>query len=204
MIKINLLSEGRRPVVARKAKASFNLGGQDPNNLLLIAGILLGVLAAGGWWYVVNSELSALERKVRDAKAEYEKLRPIIQEVSEYKQTKEDLEKKVQVINNLKSNQKGPVHIMDQVSKAVPELLWLEQMSVRGKQVSLKGQAFNPNAIATFIQRLDEVQEFAEPSARNIKKAGRGGTISYSFQIDFGFTLPVDEPEEEAEAVEGP
>ena len=30
MIRINLLSEGRRPVVARKAKPTLSLGGQDP------------------------------------------------------------------------------------------------------------------------------------------------------------------------------
>lgn len=204
MIKINLLSEGRRPVVARKAKPTLNLGGQDPNNLLLFAGMLLGLLIAGGWWYITDAAAKGVARQVREAEAEFEKLRPIINEVNQFKKKQADLENKVAVIKNLKRAQKGPVHIMDRVSRAVPELLWLEQMTVRGNRIGLRGRAFNTNAVAAFIQNLDEVEEFNEPTAKNIKKSGKGNTTSYSFEIDFGF-IPPKEPEEEAqETATGP
>jgi len=203
MIKINLLSEGRRPVVARKAKPTLNLGGQDPNNLLLVAGMILGLLVAGGWWYVTDAEAKEVGRQVREAEAEFEKLRPIINEVNAFKQKQTDLENKVAIIKNLKRAQKGPVHIMDRVSRAVPELLWLEQMSVRGNRIELRGKAFNTNAVAAFIQNLDEVKEFNEPTAKNIKKSGTGNSLSYSFEIEFGF-IPPKEPEEEQETATGP
>ncbi len=204
MIKINLLSEGRRPVVARKAKPTLNLGGQDPNNLLLVAGIILGLLAAGGWWYVTNAKVSSVNRQVREAEAEFEKLRPIIKEVNDFKRKQTDLENNVAVIKNLKRQQKGPVHIMDRVSRAVPELLWLDSMTVRGNRIGLRGKAFNTNAVAAFIQNLDEVEEFNEPTAKNIKKGGRGGTVSYSFEISFGFILPEEAEEKQQETATGP
>jgi len=204
MIKINLLSEGRRPVVARKAKTTISLGGQDPNNLLLFAGMLLGLLLAGGWWYVTDAAAKEVARQVREAEAEYEKLRPIINEVNQFKKKQADLENKVAVIKNLKRAQKGPVHIMDRVSRAVPELCWLEQMTVRGNRVELRGRAFNTNAVAAFIQNLDEVEEFNEPTAKNIKKTGKGSSVSYSFEIDFGFIPPKEPEEDQQETAVGP
>lgn len=203
MIKINLLSEGRRPVVARKAKPTLNLGGQDPNNLLLIAGMILGLLVAGGWWYITDAEAKSVARQVRETEAEFEKLRPIINEVNQFKQKQADLENKVAVIKSLKRAQKGPVHIMDRVSRSVPELLWLDSMTVRGTRIELKGKAFNTNAVAAFIQNLDEVKEFNEPTAKNIKKGGTGTSVAYSFEIDLGF-IPPKEPEDEQETATGP
>lgn len=200
MIKINLLSEGRRPVVARRTKASLSIGGRDPNNVLLIAGLVLGALIAGAWWYRLNSELHEKQRLVRAAQARYEELRPIIQQVEEFKQKSQDLENKVRVIKELKAKQKGPVQIMDAVSKALPELLWLDDMSVIGQTVTLRGKAFNTNAVATFIENLTNVPEFEEPDPKNIQITGRGGEDIYTFQLAFAFRLPEVEGQEEAQA----
>jgi Tfp pilus assembly protein PilN len=89
------------------------------------------------------------------------------------------------VINQLKANQRGPVTLMDQVSRALPELLWLDNMDVAGATVILHGRAFNTNAVANFIENLDKVPEFQEPI---LVDAAQSGT-TYAFQINFGFTL---------------
>jgi Tfp pilus assembly protein PilN len=74
---------------------------------------------------------------------------------------------------------------MDQVSRALPELLWLDNMDVAGATVILHGRAFNTNAVANFIENLDKVPEFQEPI---LVDAAQSGT-TYAFQINFGFTL---------------
>lgn len=204
MIKINLLSEGRRPVVARRAKASLSFGGKDPNNVLLIGGLVLGALVAGAWWYRLNSELTQKQREVRAAQARYEELRPIIEQVEEFKRKSQDLENKVRVIKELKAKQKGPVQIMDAVSSALPELLWLDDMAVTGQVVTLRGQAFNTNAVASFIENLTLVPEFEEPDPKNIQITGRGGEDIYTFQLAFSFQLPeIEEGQDEAAPAEG-
>lgn len=195
MIRINLLSEGRRPVVARKAKPKLSLGDQDPGNLILIGGLILAVLVTVGWWYRLNSELRAVEARVRQAQAEYDKLAPIIAEVDEFKAMKTNLKTKIEVIEELKRLRTGPVSIMDNVSRALPDLLWLDQMSVIGSTVNIRGKAFNTNAVATFIENLDKVPEFREPDTRNVVAESSKGT--YTFQLSFQFVQP--KPEEETE-----
>lgn len=189
MIRINLLAEGRRPVIARKAKPKLALGDQDPSVLFLAGGILLAVLIAGGQWWLLNSETKRLDGRIGVAQAEVDALRPILEEVADFKAKKEELQRKIDVITELTLLQQGPVHIMDKVSRAVPDLLWLTQMNVRGRRVDLVGTAFNTTAIAAFIENLDKVPEFHEPEPGSVNQ-DRGGI--YNFRI--AFTFVQDQP----------
>ncbi len=195
MVKINLLAEGKRPVVTRKAKAPL-LGGtaQDVGNLLLIGGLVLGLLGAVAWFVVVNNKLKQKEAEVAKAQREVEELQQVIKEVDEYKSKKTELERKIDVINGLKANQRGPVQIMDQVSRALPELLWLTNMDVTATTINLRGTAFNMSAVANFIDNLDKVEEFAEPilndaTQRPIRGA-RGELYDFKITMSYSFQKP--------------
>jgi len=201
MIRINLLSEGRRPVVARKSKPKLSLGDQDPSGPLLGAGLVLGLLIAGGWWWVLNGEVKEMDGKIRTAQQEVNELRPYIQQVEEFKAKQAELDRKINVIKDLSRAQKGPVRIMDEISRALPDLLWLEQMSLSGTTVELRGRAFNTNAVAGFLRNLDSVPEFREPVLQDLP-ADRGGN-TYTFRINFTFRQPEPEPEEGEGAVDG-
>lgn len=183
MIRINLLSEGRRPVIARKAKPKLSLGDQEPSLLFLTGGI---ARPAGGGHPVVGplERDQRRRRQIRVAQREVEELRPILEEVAEFKAKQEELERKIEVVNELTLKQEGPVHILDKVSRALPDLLWLNQMNFRGRTVDLVGAAFNTNAVASFIENLDKVPEFREPEPGNFQ-ASRNGT--YDFRISFTF-----------------
>ena len=184
MIRVNLLAEGRRPVIARRAKPKFSLGDQDPSLLLLTGGLLLGALIAGYQWWSLSRTINDLDGRIRVARQQVEELRPILEEVAEFKAKKEELQRKIDIINELTLRKEGPVHIMDKVSRALPELLWLTQMNLRGRRVDLSGTAFNTTAIAAFIENLDKVPEFYEPEPGSVTQA-QGGI--YNFRIAFTF-----------------
>lgn len=185
LIHINLLSEGRRPVVARKTRPKINIGDQDPSLYFLAGGLAIGLAVSGGWWTIKNSKIKAVDADIRVAQREVDELRPILKEVNDFKAKQRELERKIKVINDLTLKQEGPVHIMDRVSRALPDLVWLRTMNFRGRDVDLVGTAFNTNAIASFIENLDKVPEFREPDTKDITR-GRGGG-AYNFRISFRF-----------------
>ena len=194
MIRINLLSEGRRPVIARKTRPKLSLGDQDPSFLLLAGGLVLGLLIAGVQWLGLRGDIKEGDAQIFQKQREVEELRPILEEVAAFKAKQEELQRKIEVINELTLKQQGPVHIMDKVSRALPDLLWLNQMNVRGQTVDLNGTAFNTNAIASFIENLDKVPEFREPEPGSLT-AARSGT--FNFRISFTF---IQERSEEVES----
>ncbi|RMH16589.1 MAG: hypothetical protein D6696_17780 [Acidobacteria bacterium] len=195
MIRINLLQEGRRPVVARRAKAKLTLGRQDPSLLILIAGIVIGSLVSTYLWYTLKTRIDEKDEQIAQAEIEVRELQKILDKVEQFKADKADLETKIAVIQDLKRKQKGPVQVMDRISRALPDLLWLESMQLQGQTVTLRGQALNTNAVAAFIANLNKVPEFHEPDTKDVRAVGRGGREAYAFNLVFTF---IQQTEDEA------
>ena len=200
MIKINLLSEGRPKVSKPKGPSVSSLTG-EPAHLWLVIVLAVGVLVIGARFYLLKSEIAAKEAEIATVQKEVDELKPIIREVEQFEARKAELEHKIGVINDLKDNQRGPVQLMDHISRALPEMLWLNRMQMRGNSVTLNGQAFNTNAVANFIDNLDQVPAFAEPVLKDTSARGRGGESGiYNFVVTFTFdasaarTTQQDEP----------
>lgn len=186
MIKINLLSEGKRPAAVRKAKGATSSGNQDIGQWMMAAGVLVGVLAVALAWWLQSNKNEAKEAEVAVAQHEVEQMASVIKEVEEYKTKKGELERKIGIINDLKANQRGPVRVMDYVSRALPELLWLDRMKMTASSIEIEGRAFNTNAVAAFIENLDKVPEFDEPTLKSTEQQ-TGGV--YKFLINFNYSF---------------
>ena len=185
MIKINLLSEAK-PV--KKKKGVSALGGAGRLNLLLIlGGLLIGLLVVGVQWWVEASRLREQEEKNRIAQQEVTRLDAVLKEVADFEDKKAKLQKKVDLINALKANQRGPVRLMDEVSNALPDLLWIERMQVTGNSITIDGKALNPPAVANYLENLKRVSAFQEPKVPFITAASAGASNLYNFQLTFVF-----------------
>lgn len=184
MIRINLLSEGKRPAAVRKKKRTGLAEREDLAVVLLGAMLFLGLLLAGAWWWWVDGQLEAKRQEVARVQQEVDQKQEVLAEVEEFKQKKAELEHKIQVINELKANQRGPVRVMDNISRALPELLWIDQMRMSPNNITLTGRAFNVNAVANFIENLDRVPEFREPTRTQFDQSGP----VYRYQIAFNYT----------------
>lgn len=188
MIRINLLSDGKKSVT-RKKKAAVKLlpAAEDRSRVLLSGALLLGLLAYGIVYWIKDRQVKEEEGKVAAAEVEVQRLQAIIKEVEDFKAKKGELEHKIEVITQLKQNQQGPVRIMDMVSRALPELLWLDRLELSGSNLVLTGQALNTNAVAAFMDNLDDNPEFQEPVLRDVRQQGQAQL--YTFVVAAGFSL---------------
>ncbi|HYB52603.1 MAG TPA: PilN domain-containing protein, partial [Thermoanaerobaculia bacterium] len=120
------------------------------------------------------------------ARLEAERLKSIIEEVKGYEEKKASLEAKIKLINDLKTNQKGPVRLMDEVSKALPDLVWLSSLEVSGDQITMKGRTLSPNAVSTYLENIKKSPFFAEPVFRNLQQDGnQQGTYTWEMTLTF-------------------
>ena len=184
MIRVNLLSEARAAAARRKAPAMPS--GAKLNNLLFIGGILAGILYIAIMGLVLTSKRRHLDQEIGKARLEAERLRSIIEEVKGYEDKKASLEAKIKLINDLKTNQKGPVRLMDEISKALPDLVWLTSLDVSGNQVTMRGRTLSPNAVSTYLENLKKSPFFAEPVFRNLRQEGaQQGLYTWEMTLNF-------------------
>ncbi|MBV9494881.1 MAG: PilN domain-containing protein [Acidobacteria bacterium] len=192
MIKINLVREGRAvrgagAVAAPTAAPSGGGGGTDINNILIVALLLIGGLAAGAWWWLEKRKLNEKQATVAQRKTEAEKLEAIIRDVEEYQKRKDNLQKRIDLINQLKQNQRGPVRIMDQVSRDLPDLVWLDKMTINAGSINISGRGLNPNAIANFVENVKNDPYFEEPQLGSMTQTSVTPLV-YTFDMSFGFS----------------
>jgi type IV pilus assembly protein PilM len=198
--KINLLTEGKRPAAVRKGKqASQILQGQDVGVWLLGGGVLVCVIAFALLFWLLSSAIKQKDEEIVTAQKRVDELAEVIKQVDEYKAKKTELERKITVINDLKLSQRGPVRIMDDVSRALPELLWLDRMSVADSSIEVEGRSFNENAVAAFMDNLDNFPEFEEPLLKDLTEQ-TGGVYKFVVNFSYSFAPPAATAEAGTEA----
>lgn len=191
MIKINLVREGRAVRGAGAAPVAMSAaagpGASNINNIIILGLLVLGALAALGYWFLTKRTLDERETTVEQRTLEAKKLEAIIKEVEDYQKRKDSLQQRIDLINQLKQNQKGPVRIMDQISRDLPDLVWLDRMDITGGRISLSGRGLNPNAIALFVENVKKDPYFEEPQLGTMAQVS-GTPVVYSFDMTFAFS----------------
>jgi len=159
MIRVNLLA-GERSTVKKKSVA-FNLAGQK---MTIAASLILVVTAAGiGWRYwSLTNQSKRLDEEIAAAQQETARLHSVILQVQQYEQRRAQLQQRVALIEELRRGQTGPVHMLDQVSRALPPMLWLTSLRQLGPDgaVLIEGRATTQTTVSDFVNNLEATGYF--------------------------------------------
>ena len=154
MIKINLLGVERQRA-KKKFAFSFDLG----QRLTVLCSLIL--IAAGlftGWRYwSINGESSRLDADIATAQQEASRLRTVIAQVNQFEARKTQLEQRVALIEQLRRDQAGPVHLLDQISRALPPMLWLTNLK-QGPELTdvlIEGRCTTMTGLSDFVANLE-------------------------------------------------
>ena len=188
MIKINLVAETPAAASIQAERPQFSLGAKQGDIILLIV-LALGLLVVGTQWFLLTSKRSDLREVENQRRRERDELLVYIKKVEELEARREALKNKINIINELKRHQQGPVRILDEVSRALPELVWLGSLKLVGNNVELGGSAMDENAVANYISNLDASPFFDEPVLKNLSR-GRGDTFGFSLSFKFNNAPP--------------
>lgn len=173
MIRINLL-----PVKAAQKKEQ--LRGQ------LVILLLCVVIAAAGCAAVylsLTAKVSAAREENARKEAEINRLKSQIGEVGRFKKLQEELQGKLNVLEQLKEGQSGPVHLLDELSKAVPDKLWITSFKESGGAISLSGFGLNEETVAQFLRGLDASPYYQNVELQVVEQTAQGGLKLQKFDI---------------------
>jgi type IV pilus assembly protein PilN len=159
MIRINLLTSERQKA-SRRAPA-FDIG----KRITLACSLILVAGAAGiGWWYwSLTQEEAAVEADIVAAQQEVARLKPIIAEVAQFEGRRKQLQERVQLIEQLRKGQGVPVQLLDQVSRSLPDMLWLTSMQQTGGEVTIEGRSTTLVALSDLVANLGTTPFFKKP-----------------------------------------
>ena len=154
MIRINLLTVER----AAKKKAG-GLQGAGQKVTMACGLMLLLTLAFVGWRYwSLTKQSSSIDAELTAAEQEKIRINSIIQQVQQFDQRKAQLQQRVSLIEELRKGQSGPVHMLDQISRALPPMLWLAELKQDAKapnEITIDGRCTSQTSVSDFVSNLE-------------------------------------------------
>jgi type IV pilus assembly protein PilN len=151
MIRINLLSVREvRAEVGRRME--FVVAGLSlaVTFLLMLAVFLYQFYRSSS----VAGELAALRAEISGMEAQ-------VKEIGELQKKVADLTQKNKVIEDLTKKQAGPVRVMESLSSAMPEKLWLTEFKETAGNLVVTGQAIDNQTVADLLRALQASSYFA-------------------------------------------
>ena len=196
---INLLAVERERTKRRSASA-----GLQPQQKVAIAAsliLLLTILGIGWRYWSVRQQLSRLDAEIVAAEAETRRLRTVLSEVQTFEMRRAQLQQRVALIEELRKGQSGPVHMLDAISRALPDRLWLTEMEQKIdpktsiNEVTLKGVSSSLTSLSDFVGNLENSTYFAKPveiidSQVESQAQAQGGADLVKFTVKGVFQAP--------------
>ena len=165
MIRINLLGA---PKPKNKKSMSVSMPSFEFGNLggpmVQVAAVLLIAGALNfGYWYQLDREKKTLEVQMRVAEQKNRELADIKARYLERQRQAEAYKRRVDVIDQLRNNQSGPVNLLSMIGDTVnnTEAVWLNSMQDQGASVAIDGMALSSDAVANLISNLQKTGFFS-------------------------------------------
>ena len=158
MIRINLLAVERGAV----KRASLI---PAAHRVTIAAGLVLflTVMVIGWWFWSLRRTSQQVDQEITRAEQELVQLRSVLVQVQKFEAQRAQLQQRVTLIEQLRRGQTAPVHVIDEIAKALPERLWLTEMVQRGGDVTLAGMTTSNMGVSDFVANLEASGWFKRP-----------------------------------------
>jgi type IV pilus assembly protein PilN len=191
MLKINLLPIRQ---LKKRAKAKQQLFG-----MVILFVMVLASLAATG--VLQAQKIKSLETEISALNKKKESYTPTLNKIAQLKKDKEELARKTEIINKLKTDSSLTVRVLDEVATRVDkQRMWLEALQQQAASLSLSGVALDNQTVAQFMDNLKESPFIKDVTLTNSSQKVVSGRNLKSFEL----TCTVAQPDlKKAEVVDG-
>lgn len=173
MIRINLLLVKRRkkpkPIPSVYIQSAVVLG---------VALIVLAVIT-----FYLSGKVSDLEKDKSNKDKRLSALKVQLKEVENFERDKKAFKEKIEIIKQLKNNQKAPLRLLDEVSAQLPKGVWLTSLTDKGSAVDIIGYAFTNTELVAYIQNLKSSRYLVNVALLESKQEKAGDVTVYKFRL---------------------
>jgi type IV pilus assembly protein PilN len=174
MIHINLL-----PVRAAQKQARF-----QREVFVFCSVIFFAIICCSVVYVNLKLHIAKTTKAIATSNQEIAKLKTVLGEVNEFKKKQKDYQDKLDVIADLKRKKSGPIHLLDDLNKVLPEKLWLETFQETAGIIKITGIGVSQKTVADFITELEKSPYYRDVDLRLTKQVLQDGVKLQSFKVD--------------------
>ena len=167
MIRINLLESAkgknkRAGGSSSVAMPSMEMGDMGSPKLKVLVVLVLAGVFNFAYWYRLDHQTKAIAAQMKVAEQKNRELADVKARFMERQTQANNYKRRVDVIDQLRSGQAGPVNLLAMLGETVnnTEAVWLNKMDDLGASVNLEGTALSADAVANLIANLQKTGFF--------------------------------------------
>ena len=194
MIRVNLLGEAKKKKRASSAPALTLAPAGDG----LILGLLLGVMAiaALAQWFRYNKLVEtgkALDQQISDLQREKAELAQVQSQYETFSKRKELLTARINVIEQLKAQQAGPVILLSAIANSVSsgDTVWLTSFDKQKDKLTVNGISLSMRSVADLMTKLEATKQFKTVDLKETSQDTRPSDVdTFTFALDLTIEPP--------------
>lgn len=189
MILINLLPhrEERR----QQRKRAFFVG--------LAGSAIVGVLAVGGWYTVLQQMTAAQVSRNDFLQTEIKRLEAQIKDIANLRAEIDALKARQKAVEDLQTDRNTPVHLLNELVKQTPEGVYLTSIRQSGQTVQVNGIAQTNERVSEFLRNtLYNSPWLDKPELVEIRATNSGQGRDARRLYDFSMRVSIKRPPAEA------
>ena len=164
MIRINLLGapKPKSKKASMSAMPSVDIGEAGSPTLKILVVLVLAGVVNGGYWYQLDKQKQSIAIKMQQAEQKNRELADVKARYMERQRQADNYKRRVDVIDQLRKAQTGPVELLAMVGQTVnnTEAVWLSNVKDQGNTVDIEGMALSSDAVANLISNLQKTGFF--------------------------------------------
>ena len=188
MIRINLLAGAG---TGSRRRPALDVGQRITLACSLI--LVLTVVLVGWRFWSLRQLGIELEQELAAADQEIARLTPVLEQVQASDNQRAQLAERVALIEQLRVGQGGSVRMLDELSRAVPDGLWLSELEQPTDVLVVRGQALALGALSDFVANLELSSYFGSPVEivdSQLDETDQGEVVQFELRAMFAPTSP--------------
>lgn len=125
--------------------------------------LLVSAAGVGGYWWYLHQQRQTVDAKIAVAQAEMVRLKNVASLVDQATARRAELTERLSLIDRLRSTMRGPVSLLETVSRSTPEGLWLLDLKQQDTTMQIEGRATSLTAVTDFAESLQQSGLFKMP-----------------------------------------
>ncbi len=207
MIEVNLHPTGgkarkrRRPRMAMPAWLGAGGGGgggegRDAWTMAAMVAFGLAVLTIGGLWFVQRSARADLDGRMEEARADSTRLADLRVLSDSLTAREREIQERLELVRGLDEGRFVWPHLLDELSRALPEFTWLTAVRVSTPlpdlTVQVDGLAANPLVITRYVRNLQGSEYIEQVRIMGSQQTEVDNVSAHAFKLVVTYADPPD------------
>jgi type IV pilus assembly protein PilN len=159
----------------------------------VVTGIAVIMLAMLAFSSMISGQQSRNDRLI----AEIAELEKSIQEIDGLERQKERLLARMEIIEQLQKSRPEIVHLFDELTRQLPEGVYLTGMKQTGSRVEIRGVAQSSTRVSALMRQIDASEWLTDPEVERVETKQAGSSRKSEFVVYLKQKQPGDDSEDE-------